>query len=137
MKRPGSGWRATVGTRVEHPEVSSARRRRAAPPMATVTSNLRAFSREPAVGRQRCDSPRPSLPSPPLAWTSALATCALGLSRTRTRSRTRTPSRTVGGVGSAPLFLSARSPAARDPGVTPRRIRGAGGGGGAQAPRGK
>lgn len=39
----------------------------------------------------------------------------------------RVQSQTVGGVGTPQLFLSARSSAARDPGVTPRRKRGAGG----------
>lgn len=99
-----------------------------APPTATVASSSgRSRESEPLRGQRGHPSGFSRLTSTP-----ALATCAPDPA-----AHARIQSQTVGGVGTPQLFLSARSPASRDPGVTPRRKRSAGGGRGAQAPRGE
>lgn len=99
-----------------------------APPMATVAScSRRSRESEALLGQRGHPSGFSRFTSTP-----ALATCAPGPA-----AHARIQSQTVGGVGTPQLFLSARNPASRDPGVTPRRKRGAGGGRGAQAPRGE
>uniref|UniRef100_A0A673SNM7 Uncharacterized protein n=1 Tax=Suricata suricatta TaxID=37032 RepID=A0A673SNM7_SURSU len=86
-------------------------------PIATVTSNFRAFQRERAPSWAKVRSPRPL----GLRQLPPLPPARRALQRTRTLG--------VRQLGSSQLFLSAFRPSARDPGATLRRKRRTGGGG--------